>query len=89
MEAHQVKAALKHRAEEVCEHLLPGGRVKNGWSEFTEVTVAPFRTPPTQSPVNAPSEATPSGWRFPTVEEFVSGFLVLVVLGGLVECAVK
>jgi hypothetical protein len=30
MEAHQVKAALEHRAEEVCEHLLPGGRVKNG-----------------------------------------------------------
>ena len=30
MEAHQVKAALEQRAEEVCEHLLPGGRVKNG-----------------------------------------------------------
>jgi hypothetical protein len=30
MGGHQVKAVLEHRTEEVCEHLLPGGRVKNG-----------------------------------------------------------
>jgi hypothetical protein len=39
MGGHQVKAVLEHRTEEVCEHLLPGGRVKNGQYKIGSISV--------------------------------------------------